>query len=76
MPHTLANTLCKKLHQLGEWVGLSCLAAPAVGRLVEQESNGDLTRSHCFSRRIAANVFFSSHIGQGEKVWQRPTSYQ
>ena len=22
MPHTLANTLCKKLHRLGEWVEL------------------------------------------------------
>ena len=35
MPHKLANTLCEKLHQLGERVGLFCLAAPAVGRTAE-----------------------------------------
>ena len=45
MPHRIANTFCKKLHQLGERVEFYCLAALAIGRSAEQKSVGIIHNS-------------------------------
>ena len=74
MPHETANTLCKKLRQLGEWVELFCLAAPAGGRSAKQKSVGIIHNSRRDPKSLTAGITFKEFrkIGvlKGNKLYR------